>query len=259
MSYGLVMDKERLKEFLETQDLSVLEKPIKFERNQGFTSYQCCLGGCMCLSSWGITAFFCPIATFCPGTLYKHFGLELHKDSVKLDTATNDCCCHVAVSQKTVPMEKIQDVELQENWMQTMFGLKQLNVQTAGQGGIGAEIMAAFLDNPEESRDAIQLGVRLYRARMDAQRMAPPQQATVQRQDPSSTLSSRLDALEKLVERGVLTADEAGSVKVKVLAAEHNCLTRLKEAADLYDQRRLSQEDFALLKGLLLKQCAEGK
>jgi hypothetical protein len=72
------------------------------------------------------TAIFCPIGTFAPFTLFNNFGLKLDKDSVKINTAVNDFCCHVANTQKTVPLDKIQDVELQENCCLTLFGLKQV-------------------------------------------------------------------------------------------------------------------------------------
>ena len=104
-------------------------------------------------SSFGLSALFCPVGTFCPATMYKHYGLKLTKDSVQANTAQNDFCCHVATSLKTVPLDKIQDVELTTNCIHTCFGLQQLNVQTAGQSGaVGAEVMAPYLDNPAQVR-----------------------------------------------------------------------------------------------------------
>lgn len=49
---------------------------------------------------------------------------QLTKDSIKVSWADNDCCCHVAQQQKTVPLEKVQDVEFSESWLLTCFGLK---------------------------------------------------------------------------------------------------------------------------------------
>lgn len=34
---------------------------------------------------------------------------------VQVSTANNDCCCHIASTLKTVPLEKVQDVELSTN------------------------------------------------------------------------------------------------------------------------------------------------
>lgn len=59
-----------------------------------------------------------------------------------------------------------QDVELQSNCLLTCFGLKAVNVQTAGQGGSPMpEVSASFLAAPEKVREAIQLAVKLYRQR----------------------------------------------------------------------------------------------
>lgn len=52
--------------------------------------------------------------------------MQLQSDSVKMSAAMNDCFCHIAESHVTVPLDKIQDVQLQESWVQTMFGLKQV-------------------------------------------------------------------------------------------------------------------------------------
>lgn len=40
----------------------------------------------------------------------------------------NDFCCHIAKSQKSVPLQKVQDVELVENCCLTCFGLKQVSL-----------------------------------------------------------------------------------------------------------------------------------
>jgi hypothetical protein len=57
-----------------------------------------------------------------------------------------------------------QDVELQSNCLLTCFGLKAVNIQTAGQGGtVLPEVSAVFLAQPEKVREAVQLAVKLYR------------------------------------------------------------------------------------------------
>ena len=40
------------------------------------------------------------------------YFIQLNKDVVKFSDAGNDCCMHIASTQRTVPLEKIQDVEL---------------------------------------------------------------------------------------------------------------------------------------------------
>lgn len=51
---------------------------------------------------------------------------QLDKDAVQLNSASNDCCCHIATSKKTVPLEKVQDVELNKDWIHIIFGLQQV-------------------------------------------------------------------------------------------------------------------------------------
>lgn len=52
--------------------------------------------------------------------------MQLGSDSLKYSTATNDCCCHIAYEQKTVPLDKIQDVELQTDCLLSCFDLKKV-------------------------------------------------------------------------------------------------------------------------------------
>lgn len=99
---------ERLQRFVEREDESYLEKPILLEKESGYRNFQCCLGALQCLGSWGISALLCPIGTCAPYTMFPQFSLRLDKDSVQLSSAVNDCCCHVAATQKTVPLEKVQ-------------------------------------------------------------------------------------------------------------------------------------------------------
>ncbi len=76
-------------------------------------------------------------------------------------------------SKTTVPLEKIQDVQLEETWLHTLFGVKKVNVETAGinntaNGTASPEISAAFLKQPEQVREAIALAARLNREAMGA-------------------------------------------------------------------------------------------
>eukprot|EP00878_Enallax_costatus_P012279 GHUV01012826.1.p5 GENE.GHUV01012826.1~~GHUV01012826.1.p5 ORF type:complete len:103 (+),score=39.03 GHUV01012826.1:1312-1620(+) len=67
---------------------------------------------------------------------------------------------------------------------------------------------------------------------------------------PNAGLMQRLQCMEQLVARGVMTRDEFTSLKVAVLAAEHDPTQRLAETADLADRGLLNQQEF----GGLLKQ-----
>lgn len=253
-----------LQRFIETEDFTLLEKPIVFETTENYKSFLCCCGAVAGVLSFGIAALFTPISVFCPVTTYKHFGLRLDRDSVQVSTAVNDCCCHVASTQKTVPLEKIQDVELQENCVHTCFGLKQVNVQTAGSGSLVPEIAAAFLASPAEARQAIQIAVKLHKQAMSApaqmssmQRMAAAGPGTSTPSIISDNLMRRLNRMEQLVNRGVLTQDEFSRLKVSVLAAEQDHTHRLVEAADLTDKGLLTQQELQSLKSALITQITQ--
>eukprot|EP00775_Hariotina_reticulata_P012248 gene12248-12385_t len=241
---------ESLQRFLEAEDLSLLEKPLVFDKAESFKSMQCCTGVAAALATAGLSAIFCPIGTFAPYTLFNNFGLKLDKDSVKVNTAINDCCFHVANTQKTVPLDKIQDVELQENCCLTCFGLKQVNVQTAGTGGPVPEIAAVFLASPERAREAIQLAVKLHKQQAGGAPVPHGGGAGI------SSLMQRLQCLDQLVSRNVLSKEEAEVIKVPVLAAEADPTRRLVEAADLLDRSLLAPQEFAALKARLISQIS---
>eukprot|EP00879_Flechtneria_rotunda_P018224 GHRR01019119.1.p1 GENE.GHRR01019119.1~~GHRR01019119.1.p1 ORF type:complete len:267 (-),score=80.64 GHRR01019119.1:614-1414(-) len=254
---------ESVQRFLDTEDLSLLEKPMVFGKNLKFKQLQCCYGAILACSSSCISPFVCPIGTFCPFTTYDEYSLRLDKDSVQLNSAVNDCCCHVASKKKTVPLEKIQDVELQESCLHTCFGLKIVNVQTAGQGGPVPEVTAAFLQSPAQAREAIQLAVRLYHQRATApiplssmDRNAAPAAANSSAA-LAGTLRQRLQSLNQLVAREVLSKSEADGLKVAVLAAVNDPTARLGEAADLVDQGLITHAEFALLKANIVRQLKD--
>ena len=68
-------------------------------------------------------------------------------------------------------------------------------------GGEGAEVAAPFLRFPEQTRDAIQLAVRLH------QEAYSPPGATpgMERKGGGGSLAGRLNGLDGLVKRAVLT------------------------------------------------------
>lgn len=253
---------DALARFLEERDLTLLaEKPITFAVTTRYNNLMCCCGAYTATISGGILALFLPISTFCPYRLLKYYSMELHKDTIKVSWAHNDCCMHTAEQQKTVPLEKVQDVELSENWLLTCFGLKQVNVQTAGQGTVGAEVAAAWLQDPKQARDVIQLAVRLYR---EAALGAPAQQggmtrdaagaAQPRRQQQQGELLGRIQALEALVARGVLAPAEASAMRVAVLTAERDSLHRLVEAADLLDRQLITVDEMTHIKKAVVSQ-----
>lgn len=266
-----------MQRFLDTEDISCLEKPLLFENNEShFKKLQCCQAALLTAGTFCLSVPFVPMASCCPYSYADQFSLRLERDSVTFQSANNDCCCHVAKTLKTLPMDKIQDVELQSNCLLTCFGLKAVNIQTAGQGGtstawtgsgpMGPEVSAAFLRSPEKVREAIRLAVKLYRQQgtqagtstggYAAPRAPVPAWGEVSAAGPKgSSLVQRLQDLEGLVTHGVLTRAEADGLKVCVLAAPNESwLSRLGEAADLRDRGLITPEEFGQLKASLITQ-----
>lgn len=260
-SYSAPTPAEAMQRFLDTE--GPLEKPLLFERNDSkFKQLLCCQAATMSLLTGCITAFFVPVASFCPFTYADQYSLRLDKDALTFQGAQNDCCCHIAKTLKTVPLEKVQDVELQSNCLLSCFGLKAVNVQTAGQGSIAPEISATFLKSPEKVREAIRLAVKLHNQQGGGQAgmlRAPVAAWGEVSAAPGATkgcgMAQRLQDLEGLVSRGVLSRTEADGLKVCVLAARDGLwLARLAEAADLRDRTSLNSFEFEQLKASLVAQ-----
>jgi hypothetical protein len=123
----------------------------------------------------------------------------------------------------------LQDVELQSNCCLSCFGLKAVNVQTAGQGGaITPEVSAVFLKSPEKAREAIRLAVKLHqqgKMQGGTSGYAAPRAGTWGEVVPAGPaaaaakgagLAQRLQGLEGLVTRGVLAKAEADALKVRL-------------------------------------------
>jgi hypothetical protein len=45
------------------------------------------------------------------------------------------CCCLWGQEQKFIPLDKIQDITIQQNWLQKKFGICNVVIETAGQAG----------------------------------------------------------------------------------------------------------------------------
>jgi hypothetical protein len=52
---------QSLQRFIETEDVSLLDKPLTFSKNSSFRNLQCCYGSILGLASCGISAFLLPI------------------------------------------------------------------------------------------------------------------------------------------------------------------------------------------------------
>lgn len=243
----IIMARKSPKAFLENHDLEYLSEPVVFETTPDFNKYLCCCGILACCSTFLTSAFICPVSTFCPCQLLKYHELKLQKDAVKFKYASNDCCCHIAETQRTVPLEKIQDVSLHEDWVMTCCGLKQLRIETAGQGTEGPEIAAAFLKFPDQARDCVQLAVKLHQG---ATTSGPKTQLMMR--GAGTLLETRIEQLNQLVDLGVMSVQKAGEVRVAVLAADFDVTARLVEADGLVKKGLMTPKELDALRDRLL-------
>lgn len=84
---------EAMQRFLETEDLSRLEKPLVCETNQKqWKKMMCCQSAILNVATWGFLVPFCPIKACAPFTYANEFSLKLDKDSIMYTGADNDCC-----------------------------------------------------------------------------------------------------------------------------------------------------------------------
>lgn len=82
-----------MQRFLETEDISRLEKPLLFERDdRQFKKLMCCQAAIVTTLSSCLNVCFVPVAACCPYTYADQFSLKLDKDSVTFQSAANDCC-----------------------------------------------------------------------------------------------------------------------------------------------------------------------
>lgn len=165
---------------------------------------------------------------------------QLNYDSVQFEAAANDCCFHIAKTQKMLPLEKIQDVQLTTGCCETCFGLQTVRVETAAGAGM-PEVFAPFLKDPQRAREALQVAVRAYRS-------APGVQPGMSRSGGGGGgLQGRLQRLDRLVDSGALSKQEAADMRVGVLAAEQDPTPLLLEAVQLRDSHLITPAEFERL------------
>jgi len=84
---------QAMQRFLETEDISCLEKPLLFERNdRQFKQLQCCQAAMLTVGSCCLSVPIVPMASCCPFTYAHEYSLKLDKDSLTFQAANNDCC-----------------------------------------------------------------------------------------------------------------------------------------------------------------------
>ncbi len=80
---------------------------------------------------------------------YSALSAELGERSVHLRSGV------LTRVEKTVPLDKIQDLSLRTGPILTMFGLASVLVETAGSSSPGADMSLPGLSNAQEFRDAV--------------------------------------------------------------------------------------------------------
>ena len=231
-----------LKRFLETEDLKLLSRPLSFSKRESeYANWLFCQSLVLSVPNAGIPCLICPIGMCCTSKLVPHVDMQLDDHAVRVNEASNDFCCHIKTEKKTVPLDKVQDVQVEQGCAESCCGVKILSILTGGEGNQ----TAAFLDAPDEVRSAIMLAVRLAKS-------TPPAAVNSMSDTGSGTMALRLKNVHQLKERGVLTEGEANSIRVQVLAADKDPTKALLEAADLRDSKAISGEEFQGLKSVLL-------
>ena len=232
-----------LKRFIETEDITLLKKPIVFARRDAETAnYACCVVSPCWVLTAGFAVCICPYAMLCPSKFVKDLDLQLDDHEVQLFEAGNDFLCHIAKNRKTIPLDKIQDIQVGQDCAQTCFGVKLISIMTGGPG----DVQAVFLDSPDEVRAAISLAAKIV------QRNGAPKAPNSMSQGGSGALTSRIATLEKLVLRGALTRDELASLRVAFLSEDRDLASLLMEAADLQDAKSLTPAEFGALKAKVI-------
>jgi hypothetical protein len=151
-----------LSDFLDADDLSMLEeKPLVAEKNEGFKNMLRCQAVTGCLVSAGIS-LLCVPSTFCCERIYQGSSLVLDANKIEFSQPTPSACV-LANLKRTVPLENITDVTVEDDCILQAFGLKKIMVQTAGTGGIPTGpggnhmpgVQAIFAKEPELWKAAI--------------------------------------------------------------------------------------------------------
>jgi len=184
--------KPRLDDFLASETLDLLaESPIEAEKDENFKSMAWCLTGFLSL----VSGCFIPIvmpSICCIESIFEQSYLRLTDNSVEFSQPLPNLCA-LAQTKRTVKLDKITDVTIEDDCAMQCFGLKKVIVQTAGTGGVGAGanlsgVQAMFLKEPEKWKDAINHAQTIYNA-PEAQCMAAVSATTKSMEGRVSRLS----------------------------------------------------------------------
>eukprot|EP01084_Bolivina_argentea_P243197 407749_1 len=126
-----------------------------------------CLGVSLISISWIVTVSVIGgglilIPCILPGYWYNanawaHSRLAAVTDSKLVEKQGSYACCCCCWNEKTksVPLDKITDLRLEQGWLQRCFNIQAIAVQTASSGGAIADISLIGLYNPRDVRKMI--------------------------------------------------------------------------------------------------------
>lgn len=252
--------------FLAGGDLFGLEEsPLLAEKTDAFKSYLWCMCAGMTAASLGFGLLFQPTQCMVD-QIYEGSYLKMDHEKVEFSQPRPDCCA-LARTVRSVRLENVTDVTLEDDCCLQMFGLQNVVLQTAGTGGVGdgdriKGVQAAFLAQPARWKEAIGKAQDLYRAAggaAGAASLAPAKQAMgakAAERGTAAALEARLANLDSLQARGGVTADEADSLRVGLLLGDKDHALTLLGLWQLRGDGRLAPADYDTAKARVIALAA---
>lgn len=249
-----------LTDFLNEDDLSSLEeKPIIAEKDENFKNLLCAQSVGAFLVSAGVSLICVPSTCFCE-RIFKGSNLVLSADTLEFSQPTPSACV-LANLKRSVPLENITDVTVEDDCCLQLFNLKKIMIQTAGTGGIPvgpggnnmAGIQAVFVKEPELWKSAIG-----HAHRLKVQTNAPGGQAMSRKNATKAmerNLSYRVESLRQLVCNNALTQKEADAARVGLMMQKEDLALILLGVFGLKSKGQLTTMDFEKAKAHFMSVC----
>jgi len=249
-----------LSDFLDADDLSMLEeKPLVAEKDESFKNMLRCQAVTGCLVSAGIS-LLCVPSTFCCERIYNGSSLVLDAKNIEFSQPTPSACV-LANLKRTIPLENITDVTVEDDCILQVFGLKKIMVQTAGTGGIpmgpGGNnipgVQAIFAKEPELWKAAIN-----HAHSLKVQLNAPGGQHMSRKNAAKATEKSmmyKIESLRLLVVNNALTQQEADEARVGLMLHQDDLALTLLGMYGLKSKGQLTMVDFDKAKKHFMEAC----
>lgn len=134
-----------------------------------------------------------PIAYYFTKRYYERLEIVLTRRDLKVRRGIWN------VEEKSVPLEKITDLALNQGPLMRLFGIKGMKVETAGQSSAGALVTVVGIENVDEFRDAVldqrdRISDRQEPEGAAAERGSPPPES----EDSAQTLAVLKDIRDSL-------------------------------------------------------------